>query len=200
MLAAERWNDALSVEEYLEQMRENRERFMENIDRTEITDRDRAIFGKEPLRVLVLTEDWCGDSAQFVPVVARLARELPQVELRILLRDQHWDLAAQYPRKDGYLAIPVFILFDQDMREIGTLIERPERVTQEMADETRRFQQAHPELPGISRAVDRMPEETRAAVKANIRQWRVGHQDRWARYLLDDLAAIVEAARAARAA
>lgn len=193
--AAERYAEAMTVEEYIAQMHQNRERFVANIEQTEISEHDRAVFGREPLHILVITEDWCGDSAQFVPVIARLAQEVPSVELRVLRRDLNLELAAGYPRQDGYQAIPVLILLDAKMHEIGALIERPARVTEEMAAETRRFQREHPELPQINRNVDRMPPETRAAVKANIAEWRAGQQDRFARYLLDDLAEIVEAAR-----
>ncbi|MBX6343205.1 MAG: thioredoxin family protein, partial [Thermomicrobiaceae bacterium] len=147
---------------------------------------------------LVITEDWCSDSAQFVPVVARLAREVPGVELRVLRRDEHHDLAERYPRKDGYHAIPIFILFDGEMRELGSLVERPTRAAEEIAAETRKFQREHPELPGINRTLAKQPEETRAAVKAHIREWRQGQQERWTRFLLDELAAIVEAGRARR--
>lgn len=196
MLPAERWSQAMTVEQYLAQMRENREQFLENIERTEITAEDRAVFAKEPLRILVLTEDWCGDSAQLVPVLVRLAREVPTVEVRVLLRDQHRDLNEQFPRADGYLAIPVIIVMDRDGELIGSLVERPARATEEITAETRRFQQANPDLPGINRALDRMPEETRAAVKANIAEWRWGQQDRFARYLLEDLAVLVEEHRA----
>lgn len=200
MLAAERWPQATSVDDYIALMEQNRERYLENIERTEITATDREVFGREPLRILVLTEDWCGDSAQFIPVIARLAREVPTVEVRILRRDQHRDLNALYPRKDGYLAIPVLIVMDKDLNVLGVLVERPERATEEIAAETRRFQLANPHLPGINRTVDRMPEETRAAVKANIARWRVGQQDRFARYLLEDLAALIQRARSERVA
>lgn len=185
----------IPVDEYIEQMHENRELYRENIERTRISDEDRAAFSQAPLKILVLTEDWCTDSAQLVPVVARLAREVPGVELRLLRRDLHRDFAAGYPRADGYQAIPIFILLDGSGQELGSLIERPARATEEMAAETRRFQREHPDLPGINRSFDRMPEETRAAVKEHSREWRQGRQDEFGRYLLEDLVAIVHASR-----
>lgn len=188
--AAERYAEAMTIDEYMAQMERNRERFSRNIENARITDEERAVFSQAPLRILVITEDWCGDSAQFVPVLVRLAREVPNVELRVLRRDLNREFAAQYPRHDGYNAIPIFILLDGELNELGALVERPARATEEIAQETRRFQRAHPELPGITRNVDRMPDETRAAIKANIAEWREGYHDRWARYLLEDLAAI----------
>jgi hypothetical protein len=37
-----------------------------------------------------------------------------------------------------------------------------------------------------------MPDETRAAVKANSQQWRRGQQDRFARYFLDEVTTIIQ--------
>lgn len=198
MQAAERYAEALTIDEYLSRMRQNRERFLENIERTAITPEEKAFFSDHPLRVLVITEDWCADSVQLVPALVKLSREVPDLGIRVLQRDQHSEFAARYPRKDGYNAIPIFILFDEEMRELGALIERPARVTQEIAAETRRFQKAHPDLPGINRNVDRMPDETRAAVKANTAAWRVSFQNAWARYLLEDFAQIIKTAEKAR--
>lgn len=192
MLAAERFQQAMSIEQYFEQMTQNKETVLANYERAEITDKDRQFFSAQPLNVLILTEEWCIDSMQFVPVLARLAQEVPGIDVRVLRRDENKDLATNYRRQDGYQAIPVFIFFDGAMREIGSLVERPVKVSEEMADETQRFQKLHPDLPGITRNYDHMPEETRAAVKANSQQWRRGQQDRFARYFLDEVTTIIQ--------
>ncbi|MGA7670243.1 MAG: thioredoxin family protein, partial [Nitrolancea sp.] len=140
----------------------------------------------------ILTEEWCIDSTQFVPPLTKLSREVPDLQIRVLRRDENKDLATNYRRKDDYQAIPVFIFFDENMRELDFLIERPVKVSEEMAAETRRFQQEHPELPGVTRNYDRMPDETKAAVKANSQQWRRGQQDRFARYFLDEVTEILQ--------
>ena len=61
-----------------------------------------------------------------------------------------------------------------------------------MAAETRRFQKEHANLAGVNRTLERMPEETKAMLKQHIAAWRDGEHDRWARYLFEDLAAIVD--------
>lgn len=195
MQAAERYHAGMTIEEFLSRMRENREPFTGNIERTTITEAERAVLGGEPLRILIFTEDWCQDSVQFVPMAVKLEHEVPDIEVRILLRDEHLELVNGYRTKDGRQAIPTFVLFDGDMREIGALVERPAAATAEIAAETRQFQQAHPEMPGINRTVDRMPEATRRAVKAHSREWRVDNQERWARYFFDEFAEIIRAAR-----
>ncbi len=192
MLAAERYQQAPSIDDYLAQMTQNHDRCVANIEQTMIDAKDREFFSAHPLRVLILTEEWCIDSTQFVPVITRLSREVPGIEIRVLKRDENKDLADNYRRKDGYQAIPVFIFFDENMHELGFLIERPVKVTEEMAAETRHFQQANPDLPGITRSFDRMPDETKAAVKAHSQEWRRGQQDRFARYFLDEVEEILE--------
>jgi hypothetical protein len=172
-------------------MRENRELFERRLPATEVTDTDRAALGAEPLRILILTEDYCGDSAQFIPAVGKLASELNNVEVRLLLRNEHRDLAAGYVRKDGYQAIPVFIALDADGDELGYLIERPQRVYDELAAETRRFAHEHPELESANRSYANMPPATKAAVFANSNRYRDTQQARWTRFLFDELAELV---------
>lgn len=200
MQAAEHFHEGMTIAEYLSRMQENRERFTRNIEQTMVTDADRSVLDGEPLRILIFTEDWCQDSVQFVPMVAKLEQEVPDIEVRVLFRDAHLDLVSRYRTKDGRQAIPTFVFFDGDMREIGILVERPAAATEEIAAETRQFQKAHPELPGINRTVDRMPDETRHAVKAHTREWRVDKQERWTRHLFDEIAQIVRSDRQDRVA
>jgi hypothetical protein len=66
--------------------------------------------------LLVLSEDWCGDAVNTVPVVAKLAALSPSLELRVLARDENLDLM------DAHLtgtsrSIPIVILLDAEYRE-----------------------------------------------------------------------------------
>lgn len=195
MRATDYWAQALEFDDYVAQMTLNQELFRENYERTELSSSERASFEGESLRFLVLTEDFCGDSAQFIPVVGRLAQSLDNVEIRILHRDQHRELADGYRRKDGYQAIPVFILLDAAGDELGFLIERPERSNARMIAETTRFATENAQLEGIRRTYQNMPEATRKAVGDNMRAWRTAQQEQWTRWLLEDLAQILDAAR-----
>jgi hypothetical protein len=189
--AADYWESAMDVEAYLNQMTQRREQFEKRIVSTELSDAEREAFTGRPLRILALTEDFCGDSAQFIPPVIRLAQELANVDIRLLLRDQHRELASGYVRKDGYQAIPVLILLAEDGDELGYLVERPERVNAALAAETRRFAKENPHLDGVNRTYDKMAPETKAAVRANSESFRDRNQAAWTCWLLEDLAAIV---------
>lgn len=189
--AANHWNAAMDAGAYLNQMTQNRDLFERRIATTEISDTERAAFAGRPLRFLVLTEDFCGDSAQFIPPLIRLAQELEHVDVRLLLRDQHREFAAGYVRRDGYQAIPVLILLADDGEELGYLVERPARVNDELAAETRRFAKESRHLDAIHRTYDKMTPDTRAAVRANADLFRNANHERWTRWLLEDLAALI---------
>lgn len=194
--AADYWDAALTVEQYLEQMTQRRDEYERGIATAHVPAEARQAFSGRPLRVLVLTEDYCGDSAQFIPPVVRLTQELENVDIRFLLRNSHRELAGNYLRKDGYQPIPVLIVLDEDGDELGALIERPQRMYDEMAAETRRFALEHPELEGVNRNYQQMPPETLAAVVANIETFRAARAERYLGWLWEDLSAIV-ATRAA---
>ena len=77
-------------------------------------------------RLLVLSEDWCGDAANTVPVLARLADEAPTLELRLLARDQHLDLMDEHLTGERRSrSIPVALLLDADGRERAWWGPRP---------------------------------------------------------------------------
>ena len=47
---------------------------------------------KEPQTWLVLTEGWCGDAAQNLPVINKLAEENANIQLKVVLRDENLEL------------------------------------------------------------------------------------------------------------
>ncbi|HKU60148.1 MAG TPA: thioredoxin family protein [Gemmatimonadales bacterium] len=75
-------------------------------------------------RLLVLAEDWCGDASNTVPVVARLADAVPELELRVLRRDEHPEVMDRY-LTNGSRSIPVVIALTEDFAELGHWGPRP---------------------------------------------------------------------------
>jgi hypothetical protein len=64
---------------------------------------------------IVLTEAWCGDSAQNLPVIAEIARLNPdKIKLYILLRDENPELIDHY-LTNGARAIPKLIATDETL-------------------------------------------------------------------------------------
>lgn len=188
---AEVWDEALLPDQYLARMTQNQNVFARRIPETKLSDADREAFGAQPLRLLLLTEDFCGDSAQFLPPLVGVSQQVPGVEVRFLLRDAYKDVAAAYVRQDGYQAIPVVIVMDADGNELGHLVERPKRVYDALAAETRRYVLDHPELEGANRTYQNMPPETRQALLENSLVVRERHQQEWSGWMLEDVAEIV---------
>ncbi|MFL5465318.1 MAG: thioredoxin family protein [Gemmatimonadaceae bacterium] len=74
--------------------------------------------------LLVLSEDWCGDSVNIIPIVAKLAESVTNMDLRILERDENLDIM------DAHLtgtsrSIPIVILLNQKFQECGWWGPRP---------------------------------------------------------------------------
>ena len=78
-----------------------------------------------PQAWLVITEEWCGDSAQSLPVLLALAALAPAIEVGILPRDAHLDIMDLY-LTDGGRSIPKLVAFDPSTgREYFTWGPRP---------------------------------------------------------------------------
>ena len=87
--------------------------------------------------LLVLSEDWCGDSVNTIPFLARLAEEAPdKLELRVIRRDANDDLMAAH-LTNGTRSIPVVIVLDGCYRELGWWGPRPRELQKWLAEEGR---------------------------------------------------------------
>ncbi len=87
-----------------------------------------------PWTWLVLTEGWCGDAAQNIPVLAKMAEVSPQIELKLLLRDENLELMDQY-LTDGSRSIPKLICLKTDtIEEAGHWGPRPAAAQQLVLD------------------------------------------------------------------
>ena len=84
---------------------------------------DGARLGGE-WRLLVISEDWCGDASNTVPVLARLAETLPGFELRVSKRDENTELMDAH-LTGGSRSIPLAILLRPDFTVAGQWGPRP---------------------------------------------------------------------------
>jgi hypothetical protein len=75
---------------------------------------------------LTLTEGWCGDAAQNIPVIEKIAAESPFIETRYVLRDENPELMDKYLTLNAR-SIPKLIALDaRNLEEIGTWGPRPQ--------------------------------------------------------------------------
>ena len=79
-------------------------------------------------RWTVIAEGWCGDAAQILPYINKVASKAKNIELEVVLRDQHPKLMDEF-LTNGSRSIPVLICRDADSdRVIGRWGPRPIRV------------------------------------------------------------------------
>lgn len=77
------------------------------------------------MKWLVITEPWCGDASQLVPLFHKMAESNEMIDLRIVLRDEHPVLMDNFEYK-GSRAIPVLVLLDKQYQVIARWGARPE--------------------------------------------------------------------------
>lgn len=113
-------------EAYLESVERHRGLWMAVWERAQVPADIVAQFDltEVPIRLLALSEDWCGDASNLMPVVARLAEHLDW-ELRVLPRDENLVLMDAYLTDGRSRSIPVVIAIDAQGNELGWWGPRP---------------------------------------------------------------------------
>jgi hypothetical protein len=193
---AEIFEQGLTYEAFKAQMTRNQEPFARNEQRLEIDPGDLAAFRQltQPVRVLVLAEDWCGDVIDNLPILGRLAEASGKLDLRIFPRDQHLDLMDMYLKEDKYRSIPVFVFLDRNFKELGRFIERSESATERRAKFRRDLFAEHPEFGTPDTPIDQLSEDARAAYMQAMAQAREEWQPLEAGDTIRALRTIVERA------
>ena len=88
---------------------------------------------KEPQTWLVLTEGWCGDAAQNLPVINKIAEENSNIQLKVVLRDENLELMDEFLTNGGR-SIPKLIALSKNNQVIDTWGPRPTIATKMVAD------------------------------------------------------------------
>lgn len=121
------WDRAEPFRAFLPTAEKNVELWEQNYTRArvpqELVDRAEAVPGS--WRLLVLSEDWCGDAANTVPVLAAFAEAAANVELRLLARDENAELMDDHLTNGASRSIPVVIALDGEGVERGWWGPRP---------------------------------------------------------------------------
>lgn len=78
---------------------------------------------------LVLTESWCGDAAQTLPILNKFAETNPKIELKVVLRDDNADLMNGF-LTNGSKSIPKLIVLEKGTNNVvSTWGPRSEKAT-----------------------------------------------------------------------
>jgi hypothetical protein len=112
---------AMTADEYINSMTRNKEEMLSIYERFTLENEDKGrleLVKSQKLRVIALSEDWCGDALLNNPILLRIA-EASGIEVRFLLRDQNLELMDQYLTNGTSRAIPIYIFMDQEGNEVG---------------------------------------------------------------------------------
>ena len=75
---------------------------------------------------LIITEGWCGDAAQNIPIIEKIASESPNIETRYVLRDENLTLMDEYLTNNAR-SIPKLIALDaESLEKLGVWGPRPQ--------------------------------------------------------------------------
>ena len=142
---------ALDFPGYLGKADMNVPTMKENFDDTKVMPEDDRFFGELSRRlpagavtVLALSEPWCGDCIENLPVIAKMASLYPFMRLAVFPRDLNLGIMDRY-LTDGERTIPIFVFFDAEGVEIGRFIERPPGAHAFLAGARKRLESLTPE-------------------------------------------------------
>lgn len=82
---------------------------------------------------LIITEPWCGDAAQCVPALEKLALCSPNIQTKYILRDENPEVMDAYLTNGGR-SIPKLICLDEQLQEVFTWGPRPDVIQAVMND------------------------------------------------------------------
>lgn len=88
----------------------------------------------EPLNLLIISEGWCGDAAQIVPVVIKMIGHSNSIQAHIILRDEHLEIMDMFLTNGKSRSIPIFVIIDNHGQVLGKYGPRPEK-SQALIDE-----------------------------------------------------------------
>ena len=87
----------------------------------------------KPITWLVLTEGWCGDAAQALPVINKIANESDLITLKIIFRDEHEELMGHFLTNGGR-SIPKLLVLNSENDVLNTWGPRPNIATKMVQD------------------------------------------------------------------
>jgi len=86
-----------------------------------------------PQTWMIISETWCGDSAQNIPYIAKMTDLNSNIDLKIILRDTNPEIMDQY-LTNGTKSIPILAAFNEEGEELFKWGPRPQEAKKLIAD------------------------------------------------------------------
>ena len=177
-LTEDKFNQGMTPQEYIDQIKVNKQTILDIYNTIKIPDTAKAQFDgrSEPLRLAVFTADWCGDAVSTTPVIMRLAESTPGLAIQVFNRDDELELTNSFLPENRAGTVPVFIVMDESMNEIARFIETAGELVPALDAMDEAIAQ---EIAGESE------ENKRAAGRGKRMSFRVAHAQEWGEVILD---------------
>ncbi|WP_226035855.1 thioredoxin family protein [Aquibacillus saliphilus] len=114
------YQKGMDPDTYIESMQTHKNNLLHVYDQFILPD-DQDFFEKlkkQNLRIIALTEDWCGDAMMNIPILLRLVEKV-DMKISLLPRDNNLELMDQYLTNGKARSIPIFIFINEKGNEIA---------------------------------------------------------------------------------
>ena len=180
-LSQEKFNEGMSSREYINQVKVNKQAIEQIYEAVETPAEATAFFDglDEPLQLGIFTAAWCGDAISTSPTIMRLAESTGNLKMSIFDRDVELDLTNSFLPEHRAGTVPVFVVFDKDMREVGRFVETAKELVptlDKMEDEVKRETLAASEM---DKPMSEISENSRNAFRGRRTAYRVDHAKEW---------------------
>ena len=184
-ISKERFESGMSTEEYIEQIKVNKDPFVEIYNGVTIpSDATKWMDGLNgPVNLAVFTADWCGDAVSTTPVILRLADSSSNVNLQVFNRDDDVPLADTFLPEHRSGTVPIFVVLDDDMNEVARFVETASGLV--------------PQIDAMDDAINRDTEGLEEAAQRQARRGRrmahrVSHAQGWAEVIVQEFRDVVD--------
>ena len=192
-LSQEKFNQGMSSQQYLDQVKVNKQAIEQIYSSVETPDEAKAFFDglEEPLQLAIFTAAWCGDAITTTPTIMRLAENTQKLKMSIFDRDQELDLTNSFLPEHRAGTVPVFVVFDSEMREITRFIETAKELIPTLDKMEDAVKQETLQASELDKPMSEISETSRNAFRGRRTAYRVDHAKEWGAVISNSFASVV---------
>lgn len=109
------YEQAQPIKEYVNEMTTNKDQLLDIYQSFQLPKNDERLdkIKDKNYKVLVITEDWCGDAMMNIPVLLNVA-DYANIEVKVFHRDEDTNLIDQYLTNGTARSIPIFVFLNEN--------------------------------------------------------------------------------------
>jgi thiol-disulfide isomerase/thioredoxin len=182
-LTAEKFSQGKTTQEYIDQMKVNKQPFLEIYQAVEVPSEVLDYFNSlsRPLNLVVFHAEWCGDAVSTTPAILKLAESTDKVSVQMFNRDEEVDLTNSFLPDYRANTVPVFVVFDQEMGEVARFIETAGALVPQI--------DAMDDI--IAKEVANEGDNARSVARGKRTAFRVAHAREWGEVILREFCQVV---------